>query len=113
MSSALLMTSGCLPLIIEDVTTARFRKATAMETPRGRRMGRQQVRRVLGAFTALGTVALGFGFASPASAFNAHNGRIDAQGNASDEACHHSYSNDSITASAASNDTVNSNEGFC
>ena len=76
-------------------------------------MRRQQVRRVLAAFTALGTVALGFGFASPASAFNTHNGRIDAQDNASDEACQHSYSNDSITASAASNDTVNSNEGFC
>jgi len=84
-----------------------------MENRRGRRTRKQQVRRTLAAFTALGTVALGIGFASPASAFNAHNGRIDAQGNASDEACHHSYSNDSITATAASNDTVNSNEGFC
>jgi hypothetical protein len=78
-----------------------------------RRIRRQQVGRVVAAVTALGTVALGVGLASPASAFNAHNGRIDAQANASDEACHHGYSNDSITASAASNDTVNSNEGFC
>jgi hypothetical protein len=98
---------------MEGVTTARFRKATAMETHRRRRMRRQRVRRVLAAFTALGTVALGFGFASPASAFNTHNGRTDAQGNASNEACQHSYFNDSGTASAASNDTVNSNEGFC
>jgi hypothetical protein len=84
-----------------------------METRRERRIRRQQVRRVLAAFTALGTVALGIGFASPASAFNTHNGRIDAQDNASDEACDHNYWHASPTASAASNDTVNSNQGFC
>ena len=65
------------------------------------------------AVTACGTVALGVGFASPASAFNDHDGRYNAANNASNAACASNYPNMSLTGNAASNGTVDSNQGFC
>jgi hypothetical protein len=80
-----------------------------MDTRRARRTRRTRLRRAIALVTALGTVGLGIGLASPASA----GGRYRDDHAASDAGCESHYNRDSYQGRVHSDDTDNSNEGYC
>jgi hypothetical protein len=80
-----------------------------METRRTRRIRHTRIRRTVAAVMALCTVGLGVGLSGPAGAA----GRYRDHGSASDNGCDSQYRHDSGQGASHSNDTGNSNEGYC
>jgi hypothetical protein len=80
-----------------------------MDTRKVRRTRRTSLRRTIALVTALGTVGLGVGLASPASA----GGRYRDDHSASNAGCDSHYNRDSYQGRVHSDDTSNSNEGYC
>ena len=80
-----------------------------MDTRKVRRTRRTRLRRAVALVTALGTVGLGIGLASPASA----GGRYRDDHGASNAGCDSHYFRDSSQGRVHSDNTSNSNEGYC